>query len=102
MIICLYSGNVAGVSHSKPDFNKLAPRDVVTLVPEPQNEYDAQAIRVDHATAGKLGYIPRDSTYGFHVNKSTGVPCETFILSLNETKKTIQIAAFCDSSEFPA
>lgn len=62
----ILSCNIAGISHANPDFEFLNAEDSVTLRPEPQNEFDAHAVSVWHATSGKLGYVPKESTICIH------------------------------------
>lgn len=52
--------HIAGIPHRKP---ASLPNvgDIVTLVPEPQNPYDANAIKVLHGDV-HLGYIPKTET----------------------------------------
>jgi hypothetical protein len=44
----------------------LAPSQMLHLIPEPTNEYDPRAIKIIHPAAGKLGYIPKESTESIH------------------------------------
>lgn len=62
----LLSCALAGVQHAKPDFSALTYGDNIRLVPEPENTYDTFAIKVVHDTAGRLGYIPKESTIVMH------------------------------------
>ena len=66
----LFSCHVAGVPFRKPDFRLLARGYVVHLIPEPDNQYDPNAIKVcfQRGTVNgepnymHLGYIPKDRT----------------------------------------
>lgn len=60
-----YPMAVAGESHRNADgssrqkiLRKVRPGDPVTLVPEPDNPYDPQAVKV-MTPAGQVGYVPR-------------------------------------------
>ena len=44
----------------------LRPRDLLTLVPEPDNPHDRNAIALMTPSGDKLGYVPRDSTAPLH------------------------------------
>lgn len=75
----IFIGNVAGLSHSKPDMSMLTPSNQLHLIPEPTNEYDPRAIRVVHPAAGKLGYIPKESTECIHSAWANQFDVECFI-----------------------
>lgn len=62
----IYAGPVAGVSHAHPDFNVLAMDDPIHAIAEPQNAFDPRAVRLHHQRAGKLGYMPKESTVAFY------------------------------------
>jgi len=79
----IFIGTVAGLSHSKPDFTLLAPTQQVHLAHEAANEYDARAIRVTHPAAGKLGYLPRESTEAIHTAWSNGFEVHAAISSID-------------------
>lgn len=63
---------IAGVSHARPNFDQLKPGDILQLRPEPNNQFDANAVALIHPVVGKLGYIPSVSTMCYHVNKDLG------------------------------
>lgn len=75
----IFSDNVAGVYHHKPDLFVLAKGDPVDLIKEPQNQYDPRAIKVWHKDAGMLGYIPAVSTIIFHQAWANGLVFQTTI-----------------------
>lgn len=52
---------IAGIPHRKPDLSLLKVGDEVSLVLEPDNKFDPNAIKVVHNTI-HLGYIPRMET----------------------------------------
>lgn len=61
---------VAGVSFRQADVKRCEQGDEVTLVPEPENEHDSNAIKVIVAGEGGdrfIGYIPREQTIAFHI-----------------------------------
>lgn len=49
---------VAGVNYRMVDFRQTTPADKVTLIPEPTNQYDAYAIRIELGSR-HIGYVPR-------------------------------------------
>lgn len=53
---------IAGIPHRKPDLTLLALGDLVSLVPEPENKFDPNAIKVMHGET-HLGYIPKIETH---------------------------------------
>lgn len=79
----IFSGNVAGISHSEPDFDQLSAEDEVRLILEPHNQYDPNAICVHHLVAGKLGYIPAESTICVHAAFANGLTPKAKIVGLN-------------------
>lgn len=82
MIQPIFIGNVAGLSHAKPDLSCMSPSQQVHLIHEPTNEFDPRAIKVIHPAAGKLGYIPKESTEIFHRAWDNGFEPETKIRSI--------------------
>ncbi|MDR6431007.1 HIRAN domain-containing protein [Brucella pseudogrignonensis] len=68
-----YDFNVVGESHYQRALEDIAGRSdesaeyycTAKLIPEPTNEYDKRAIRVD-IDSRPVGYIPRDVTSDFH------------------------------------
>ena len=55
----LFAVAVRGVSFRQDAVAKVEELDQVFLVPEPTNQYDPNAIRVEHPEAGLVGYLPR-------------------------------------------
>lgn len=51
---------VRGIQAGGYDISHCLDGDRVELVPEPMNEYDPHAIRVDALTGETLGYVPAD------------------------------------------
>jgi len=85
----ILSCNIAGLTHARPDFNKMKEGDTVRLIAEPNNQYDPAAVRVEHPVAGKLGYIPKDQTRIYHdANK-------------NLLQITARIGELDDSGKYP-
>ncbi len=57
---------LAGIQFKKQDWESYHVADLVTLVPEPSNPYDPNAIKVIHDKTGiHIGYIPKVSTSGW-------------------------------------
>ena len=83
----ILSCNIAGISHARPDFSVLSIDDEVTLVLEPQNEFDPRAIRVQHKDAGKLGYVPKESTICIRDAVDNGFELFTRLQSFNDSGK---------------
>lgn len=83
----IFSGNIAGIAHANPEFEFLNAEDAVGLIPEPQNGYDRNAIRVSHSEVGKLGYIPREATICIHDAKQNGFIPVGRIVSANNSGK---------------
>lgn len=52
--------SVNGIKKGGYDISHCLDGDPVELVPEPNNEFDPHAIRVDAATGETLGYLPAD------------------------------------------
>jgi hypothetical protein len=50
---------------------------VVSLIPEPQNQYDSHAVRVDITGGSQVGYLPREETQAYR----------TVMLSLTESQR---------------
>lgn len=53
---------IAGIPHRKPDLSVLSIGTEVTLVAEPHNAYDPNAIKIMH-NGVHLGYVPKTDTY---------------------------------------
>lgn len=53
--------SIAGINH-RQGINRYTGRNTVALVPEPQNEFDPQAIKVVAEDGHHLGYVRRDQT----------------------------------------
>ena len=53
--------NIAGINYRSGIKNYVG-RFEGRLIPEPNNEYDPKAIRVEHSDGHHLGYIPSDET----------------------------------------
>lgn len=65
----LHTTHIAGIPHRKPDLGQLKVGESLALVPEPDNKFDPNAIRVvTRENAGPpihLGYIPKTETNFF-------------------------------------
>lgn len=62
----MFTTSIAGVSYTNPDgqsrqdlIRALHEGDVLSLVPEPDNAYDANAIKVCVNDGVQIGYLPR-------------------------------------------
>lgn len=53
--------SIAGINH-RQGINRYTGRNTVALVPEPENEFDANAVKVVAEDGHLLGYIRRDQT----------------------------------------
>lgn len=53
--------NIAGINYRKGIKNYVGTFEG-KLIPEPNNEYDSNAIRIEHSDGHHLGYIPSDET----------------------------------------
>ena len=67
---------IAGITHRERICDYLGER-AGTLEEEPDNPYDANAIKVLAADGHHLGYVPRD--YIFDVRKFTTLPCKCYV-----------------------
>ena len=67
---------IAGITHRERIGDYLG-EHVGTLEEEPDNPYDANAIKVLAADGHHLGYVPRD--YIFDVRKFTTLPCKCYV-----------------------
>lgn len=67
---------IAGITHRERIGDYLGER-AGTLEEEPDNPYDANAIKVLAADGHHLGYVPRDTI--FDVRKFTALPCKCYI-----------------------
>lgn len=89
-----YNTHIAGVPHSKPNLDLLKVGDKVDFVPEPENQFDPNAIRIQHtriedskAIDMKLGYVPKTDTGLVRELKLT----HAFITSIDPTRKWKEI-----------
>ena len=67
---------IAGITHRERIGDYLG-EHVGTLEEEPDNPYDANAIKVLAADGHHLGYVPRD--FIFDVRKFTTLPCKCYV-----------------------
>lgn len=85
LIIC--SGFIAGMPHRNPDMTKVAEKDKLNIVLEPENPHDPQAIKLVHEASGQfLGYVPREQTLNIHNAIANGFHCSAFVVELLATK----------------
>jgi len=78
---------VAGFRHEAEVSPKaLQPGDTIQLKPEPGNQYDAEAIRVE-SRGGKLGYVPRGHLTMLHRMLQQGASLSGEIFRINGTSE---------------
>ena len=53
------SFTIAGVSYYKDICKKIEVNDILLMIPEPENEYDENAIRICNISNEKCGYVPK-------------------------------------------
>lgn len=72
------------------------------LVPEPENDYDPLAIRVEHEDGHFIGYVPKDKTQEIRDFKSN-LPCECYcyIERRKDEWGDISFFALCFVTEYP-
>ena len=68
------------------------------LVPEPDNEYDSQAIRVEHLDGHHIGYVPKVKTQEIRDFKGE-LPCDCYCLIQKGDR--CDFWAICFVSEYP-
>lgn len=61
----LHTTHIAGIPHHKPDLSVLSVGQELQLVPEPDNKFDPNAIKVFSSIDTFLGYIPKTETNFF-------------------------------------
>lgn len=66
---------IAGITHGEHIGEHLG-EFVATLVPEPTNPYDANAIKIMTDNGHRVGYVPRD--YTSSVRNFTTLPCSCY------------------------
>ena len=67
---------IAGITHRENIGNYIG-EHLGTLEEEPDNPYDANAIKILAADGHHLGYVPRDNI--FDVRKFTSLPCKCYV-----------------------
>lgn len=91
MTILLLSDYVAGTPHRVKDGSltdpfRLAAGDEMTLVPDPNNPFDPNAIKVIHkSTEQDCGFVPAVATPVLHAAFARGDDLEVRILDVNFT-----------------
>lgn len=66
-------------------WNEMKPGDMLTLVREPDNPHDANAVRVEW-NGTKLGYIPRRENADVARQMDRGAPVKARIVKLTEAR----------------
>lgn len=66
---------IAGITHGEHVDEHLG-EFVATLVPDPTNPYDANAIKIMTDNGHRVGYIPRDTTAT--IREFTPLPCQCY------------------------
>lgn len=67
--------NIAGITHGEHIDEHLG-EFVATLVPDPTNPYDANAIKIMTDNGHRVGYVPRDMTAT--IRDFTTLPCSCY------------------------
>lgn len=67
--------NIAGITHGE-HIDEHIGEFVATLVPDPTNFYDANAIKIMTNNGHRVGYVPRDSTAT--IRDFTTLPCRCY------------------------
>ncbi len=90
---CYYDVAVKGTQYQNIDYSKIKANDYISLVDEPSNEYDPDAIKVSYGEIC-LGYIPKNNLqkmiHDFVGNESKSVT--GFIKSISAENNEIIIA----------
>lgn len=87
-----------GVRYLEEDSQKLieslSPGELLTLVPEPENEHDALAIQVQGRGA-KLGYCPRYLNQDFHILLGQSKEVTLTVEKVNPSPAPVQLKLLC-------
>jgi hypothetical protein len=67
--------NIAGITHGEHIDEHLG-EFVATLVPDPTNPYDANAIKIMTDNGHRVGFVPRDTTV--EIRDFTTLPCQCY------------------------
>ena len=67
--------NIAGITHGERVSEHLG-EFIASLVPEPTNPYDPDAIKIVTANGHRIGYVPRDTTSV--IRDFTSLPCTCY------------------------
>lgn len=78
----VHTDRVAGLFHHQHKSIAIAPGDELTLQPEPENPYDANAIKI-LLRGAMLGYVPRTSTWRIHPYLASGQRTFACVLAYN-------------------
>lgn len=74
-------------------WHEMKPGDVLTLVREPDNPHDANAVRVEWK-GSRLGYIPRRENADVARQMDRGAPVKARIVKLTEARNPWQRVLF--------
>jgi len=82
-----FETNIAGTNFRNiPDDNSVMEYDLVDLVPEPDNKYDSNAVKVVTQRTGTfVGYIPKNST-NFFLNTNLAFECSLGACTIKNNK----------------
>lgn len=97
--ILITSCYVAGIPHRNPDLTNVTVGSEVSLIPDPQNQFDPNAIQV-HSGSQFLGFIPREATPPIHSALRDGAKISARVTERSNTKwkeAVIQVAAIFPS-----
>lgn len=98
------NSRVAGVSHAQEVVEQLEVGEVVEVVPEPDNAFDARAQKVVRRDGQKVGYLPRETVSGLgegrvtravveYVGRRDGVDPETGLQYLMGVRLAMHVEA---------
>ena len=88
-----YDVHVQGSKYIDFDISKIQIDKPITFIPEPENEYDNNAIRINYGEQ-TIGYVPKNKLQEMlhnYLNQTTS-KVEGFIHDVDEEKKEIKIA----------
>ena len=91
--------SIRGIKHY--DFTIPEIHDRVILVPETDNEFDANAIAVYNSSSQKMGYVPQEknSDPRFKTCFINGLPIDTYVYLLSNKSIIIDILFHLKTAE---
>ena len=91
---------VAGVNF-RGDLSAYTGEFMGRLIDEPDNEYDPNAIRVEHQDGMLIGYVPKDMTQKVREFKATPCDCYVYVGKLKGKDGERHFFALCYVTERP-